>query len=151
MLAAAVVYGTSNVFAEDDNLYPQTMVQKIAERFGLDENDVEAVFDEMHAEHHAELQMRFEERLDKAVEDGLITEEQKQLILDKHEELQAERQANMESFRNLTPEERQEKMAAQKAELDNWAQENGIDLELLVGPGMMHGPAGMGHHFKGEF
>jgi hypothetical protein len=146
LIAAAImtgiVAGTGYVYAEDEN--PQnTLVQKIAQRFGLNEAEVEAVFDEDRSERQAEMQARFADRLIQAVSDGEITEAQKQLILDKHEEMQTERETEREQFRNMTAEERRSQMQVHRQELETWAETNGIDMENLFGFG---GPKGGGMH-----
>jgi hypothetical protein len=85
----------------------------------------------------------FEERLTQAVADGKITEEQKEKILDKHEEMQAK----MESLKDLEPEERKAQMQTLHEELKKWAEENNIDfpffgMKLGFGRGFK-----MGYHF----
>jgi hypothetical protein len=112
---------TSRVFAQDTNS-PQTIVQKIADKFGLKTSDVQAVFDQNRTDRRAEMETKFEEQLTAAVKDGKLTEEQKQLILAKRKELQNSRQ-----------------------DFKNWATQNGIDIKYLMGGfGMRggHGPGG---------
>src|SRR3989344_2094674 len=72
--------------AQENTNYP-SIVQKLAERFNLNEADVEAVFDEERQDHYADMQARFGERLDDLVSEGKITSEQKQAIISKHEEI----------------------------------------------------------------
>jgi hypothetical protein len=127
-----LISATAFVQANSEGSYPP-IIQKLVERFGLNEEEVKAVFDEVREEHRAEMQSRFGERFNEAVESGDLTEEQKQLILAKHEELRAEREANRESFQNMTWEERREVMEAQRAELESWAEENGVDPKYLFG------------------
>lgn len=124
-----------------------SLVQKIADRFGLNEAEVQTVFDENRAEHQAKMEAerekkqaeiisRLEERLDEAVSNGEITEEQKALILAKQEELTSNRQAQMESTKDLTNEERRQIMETAREALQTWAQENNIDIKyLMLGPG----------------
>ncbi len=118
--------GISRVSAEEMTSYPP-VVQKLAERFGLNVEEVEAVFEEERANHHAEMLTNFEDRLSEAVTNGKITEAQKQAILDKHEEMQAK----MDEFRDLTGQERKAKMDAWHTELRAWAQSQSIDLPFM--------------------
>ena len=75
-----------------------------------------------------------------------ITEEQKQLILQKREEMHDAREAKRESNASLTPEERKSQMEAKKTELEKWAKENGIDMQYLMLGGRGHGGfKGMGN------
>ncbi|OGM23937.1 hypothetical protein A2715_02045 [Candidatus Woesebacteria bacterium RIFCSPHIGHO2_01_FULL_39_32] len=122
--------------AQDSDDYP-SIVQKIAEKFNLNEADVQAVFVEDREEHYAEMQARWSERLDDLVNDGKITAEQKQVILDKHEEMHNK----MEEWKDLNVEERHEKMHALHDEFKTWAEGPGIDLPLLgpFGRGFMRG------------
>jgi len=138
------VFGLDKVKADEDGIYPP-IVQKLVERFNLNTEEVKQVFDEERSERQQQMQVRFEERLNQTVSEGKITEEQKQLILAKHEELQAEREAEQESFKNMTQEERREGMEAKQNELKSWAEQNGIGLEYLFGGFGMHGkgPGGM--------
>ena len=132
-LLSLVAYGTTRAYAGSQwGGYPP-IIEKLVERFGLNEEDVKAVFDETREEHKAQMQSRLEERLDEAVASGDITADQKQLILAKHEELKAEREANKESFQDMIPEQRREVKEAKKAELESWAEQNGIDLQDFFG------------------
>ncbi|KKQ42035.1 MAG: hypothetical protein US60_C0025G0005 [Microgenomates group bacterium GW2011_GWC1_37_8] len=123
----------SYVSAQDSGNYP-SIVAKIAEKFNLNEADVQAVFDEEREAHYADMQARWSERLDDLVNDGKITAEQKQAILDKHEEMQNK----MEELRDLEPKARREKMQTMHEEFKAWAEGEGIDLPLI-------GPVGSGH------
>lgn len=129
---------SSYISAQDSNYYPP-IVQKIAEKFNLNVEDVQDVFDEERNDHHAEMQALWSERLDDLVNEGNITAEQKQAILDKHEELEDK----MESLKDLNWDERQEKMKEIREEFKNWASSQNIVLPLL-------GPfgKGMGHHWE---
>lgn len=71
------------------------------------------------------MEARYEERLNQAVKDGKLTEEQKTKILAKHKELmkeiEADREANKgkrEDFQNKTEAERKALMEQRKAEMD---------------------------------
>ena len=142
-LLGLVAFSTTRVYAGNQWGDHATIIEKLVERFGLNEEDVKAVFDETKEEHQAQMQVRFEEKLNKAIESGDLTEVQKQAIMAKHEELKVEQEASRESFQEMTREERKEAMEAKKAGLESWAEENGIDLKDFFG-----GPKlGRGHRF----
>lgn len=122
---------TDAVFVKENAM--SDLVQKIATKFNLNESEVKAVFDEAHEERHAKMQAQYEAKLSEAVKVGKLTEAQKQLVLQKHAELQASRESRMEEMHNKTPEEMKETMKAEKAELEAWAKENGIDMQYLMG------------------
>jgi molecular chaperone DnaK (HSP70) len=123
LLTGALAVGAIGVtkVSAANTTYPP-IVQKIAEKFGLNKDDVMSVFEEVHADRHANMMTIFETKLDQAVKDGKITEDQKQKILDKQEEIQAK----MDEWKNLNPDERKAKMKAYRDELQKWAQDNGI-------------------------
>ena len=110
-----------------------TLIERIIEKFGLKKDDVQKVVDEFRTEKQAEMKKLQEERLNEAVTNGTITEEQKQLILKKHEEMQAEREKNKETWQNMTQEERKAEHEKRQAEMKAWADENGIDLNQFFG------------------
>ncbi len=101
-----------------------TLLQRIAEKFGLNQDDVDQVVADYQTERRQEMQSAYEDRLTAAVENGQITAEQKQLILEKHNQLQQEYDS-----------ENQQRQQHQE-ELQAWADENGIDVSYLgVGGG----------------
>lgn len=141
-IAALVVYGATQTYAQDEPSYP-TIIERLAERFGLNEDEVSGVFEEVREEKMAEANARFVERLDQMIESGELTEVQKQAILTKHEEMQQEHWQEKAQWQNMTDEERRAAIKARHEELGAWAQENGIDLELFFGG------RGSGHHHFG--
>jgi AraC-like DNA-binding protein len=92
----------------------QTIVQKLAQKFGLKESDVQSVFDQARTERVANMQKKLDDRLSQDVKDGKINEAQKQLIIAKLQELKTQRQENQQS-------------------LKDWASQNGIDIKYLFG------------------
>src|SRR3989344_5428928 len=97
-----VVYASENVSAYgDQGAMHGTLIQKLVERFGLNEADVQSVFDEVQNDHHQQMQTRFEERLTEEVQNGSITQDQKQMILQKRDDLQKQREADNDSFQNM--------------------------------------------------
>lgn len=115
VITAGGYFGVSAVKA--DNFSPHTEIaQKIAEQFNLNEADVQAVFDAVHEERQQEMQesasRRSEEKLNKAVEDGVLTQEQKDALMQKMQEHSGERQQNRE-------------------EMQTWFEEQGIDETKL--------------------
>lgn len=135
-LAMVTVFGIKNIGAMGNGYSP--MAEKIANRFGLNKDEVEAVFEEERTQRQEEMRTRQEERLTKAVSDGKITEEQKQAIVTKRAELQENRQ----QMTNLSDEERVQRMEEHRQEMETWAEENGIDMSLFMGLGK--GPGGRG-------
>lgn len=160
LAAIAIVIASSSVTAKayaqaapngGDRM--QSLVQKLASRFGLKTSDVQAVFDQDRTDRRAAMQANYEARLTRLVKDGKITEAQKTLILAKHQELAAKRQSEMQAMQGKTAEERRALMQsrktvreAERTEIEAWAKANGIDVTYVMGfGGMGHGPRdGMG-------
>lgn len=140
ILTGLGVFGITRVSAQDSSNYP-SIIQKLAQKFGLKEEDVQAVFNQDKEERHTQMQARFEEQLAQAVTDGKITETQKQLILEKHKELEANRQPWI-GMKDKTHEERRAARDAERQELESWAKQNGIDLDYLGGFGHRMGMRG---------
>lgn len=139
-----------SVSAEELNNYPP-MVQRLAERFGLNADEVQEEFDTMHQERMQEREAQHNAQLDQLVEDGVLTQEQRDELEAMHEEFQA----SHENMQSMTMEERHAAMEEHRAEMDAWAEENNVDLLLIrpegrgMGPGGMHHGGGM-HGFGGD-
>lgn len=103
--------------------YPD-IIKNLAAKFNADPAEVEQVFEDTHDQ-------MISSRLDKAVADGRITAEQKTLILNKMDEVQAK----MEEINNqeMTATERRDALESLHDELRDWADENDIPLMFLMG------------------
>jgi hypothetical protein len=106
---------TRPVLAQTNEEGPaHSLAQKIAEKFGLNKDEVMTVVNdhhkEMNTQRQAEMKAKMGERLTQIVTDGKITEAQKQLILAKQSELQSAREAEMQSLKDKTPDERKAAM-----------------------------------------
>lgn len=109
-----------------------SLVETIAGRLQMKPDDVRAVFEEMKVEREAEQKKHLDEQLSALVTKGELTEAQKQAVLAKHAELAGKHQEMM----NKTPEERRALMKTHHKELEAWAKEQGISLEVLKGIGI---------------
>lgn len=119
------------------------LVDKIASTFNVNKADVQKVFDENHSEMEAKRKAGTSDRLQKLVDAGTITAEQKTAIEAKLMELHANHEATRDSMKDLSKDERKAKMQQQRTELENWAKENNLDLSKLRGI-FMGGPEGHG-------
>ncbi len=142
LTVAFIVVGTTSTYAYGfGGVDMTTLVERIATKFGLKTSEVQSVFDGHRAERQREMQDRFSERLDEMVSAGKITKEQKALIIAKHTELQSQRGKDIDTWRDLTPQERRAQMQKRRDELEAWAKEHGIDVSsvFLFGRGMGRG------------
>ena len=150
VLLAGIGYGTGQVSAQNMGLnHHQDLISKLAEKLGVSEAQVQSVFEEIHQERHTLMEQQFNNRLEKLVANGTITSAQKQAILDKHAQIQAVRQSEIESWQNLSPEERRAQMDAKRDELETWAEENSINLDGVFNGLGFHNGKGLGfsrHH-----
>mgnify|MGYP001410878772 CR=1 FL=1 len=101
---------------ENENNFPP-MIKDLIDRFNLDEDEVEEYMQEQHKQKQVEMTEKRENLLDQSIEDGKITEEQKDLLISKLDEQRFKREQEHEEFKL-------------------WAKENGIDLsQLRLRPG----------------
>ena len=132
----------------------ETLAQRIATKFNLNKDEVKAEIDAQHEEnkaaHEAEMKTKREEHLQKLVDAGKITAEQKTALEAKFDE----QKTKMEELRNngKTREENKDAAKAIKDEFKTWAEGQGINLDDIRpegkdghGPrgGKMHGDKGM--------
>lgn len=137
VVAGALIFGvpqTANAQSPGEEI--QSLIQKIATKFGLKQADVQQVFDEHRTEMQTKRESNYEARLTQLVKEGKITDAQKQLIVAKHKELESKREANRNSMKNMTPEQRKTAMNAEKTEIETWAKQNNIDVKYLFGGDM---------------
>ncbi len=129
------VLGSGQVFAQESTTQNpvNSLVQKIADKFGLNKVDVQAVFTEHKSEMNTKHSALQKDRLSELVSERKITEAQKTLIINKQKELAEKRATNKGSLKDLGREEIRSKMEAEHAELEKWAKDNGIDLKYLMG------------------
>lgn len=104
-----------------------SLVERVASKFNLDKGEVGAVFEEHRAERQAEHHQSLEDRLNRAVKDGKLTEEQKTKILAKLEELKAARQ----EWRENPSQEHSKDIRELHSSLKKWAKENNVPVHYL--------------------
>lgn len=128
-LIAGSLYGVNEVgaFGFRSSSEPNTFFSQLAQKLGVEETVVETAMDEIRDERHQEVQNSAEERLNAAVASGALTQEQKNLILQKRAELHTEFTAV------------REQRESHQAELKAWAEENDIDARYLYGFGPGNG------------
>lgn len=146
LIAGIILIGGSFILVDkamaENNRPHDSIVQRLVERFGLNQDEVESVFEQEHQERQQQMTALREEKLNQAMTAGVITAEQKQALLDKQNQWREENQGQ-------EPGERQN----HQQEMQTWMAENGIDHEALseymggFGPG---GPKGRPVGHRGE-
>ncbi|MFZ5437997.1 MAG: hypothetical protein ACOZAK_03010 [Patescibacteria group bacterium] len=133
-VAGGLVYTTTQVQAfAFGNGSQQNMVAYLAKKLGKSEAEVQTAFNSLREEHRQQAETSFANRLTEAVQNGEITEEQKQLLLTKHEELRAQ-------F-----DQAKQQRETHRQELQAWSEANGIDMSFLAEMGFGRGESrGMG-------
>jgi polyhydroxyalkanoate synthesis regulator phasin len=115
--------------ATNSNSTGTSIVDKIATKFNLNKDEVQAVFDEEHKEHRAEMQQDRADRLAESVKDGKLTQEQADYITAAFKEIES-------LMGNARPGEQSdgthEQIKAKMDALHTWAKENDVDLPDLV-------------------
>jgi uncharacterized membrane protein YhiD involved in acid resistance len=142
LIGAGTFAGVASAQATNSVQGNDSLVDKITQKFNLNKDDVQKVFDENKADRQAERQQHIEDRLNQAVKDGKITEAQKAAILDKMQEMQT----YLDSIKDKTADEKRGLMKTKMDELKKWADDNGLSqyLPMMVGRG--HHGMGMGMH-----
>lgn len=151
-LGVAGIAGTSLVSAETASTGSDSLANKIAQKFNLNKDEVQAVFDEDRQAKEAERSAKIEKELSDAVSNGKLTSEQKDKILAKAKELKSQRDTERDSMKNKTEAERRTAMETKRTELEQWAKDNNIPTDYLKyvmghgghGPGGPGGPGGFG-------
>ena len=119
-LTVLLIGGASmSAFAQGNNS-DGSLVDKVASKFNLNKQDVQAVFDEERQAHQQEQKDNKSADLQSKVDDGTITADQKAAIEKKLEEMHASREQS-------------------KTALEDWAKQNNIDVKYV----MMGGRGGM--------
>jgi hypothetical protein len=114
------------------------LAARLATKFNLNKDEVSAEIksyhDEKHGEREANIKAEISANLQKKVDDGSITAEQKTAIEAKLEEIrlarEAEREANKESDTKPSRDEMEAKRDQYKSEMDAWLKEQGINIDL---------------------
>ena len=126
-----VVPSVAQVYASDNtNTQTQSILSRIMSRFNLNKDDVQDLVTQHRVERQSLNQDRMTKRLDDAVKAGVITEAQKQAILEKTNAFRNE--VRNTDVLSMNPQERRAKMQAHREEMRKWAEENGIDVDSLL-------------------
>ena len=105
----------------------QERITELSERFNLDESEVQAYFEEKREERKAEREERRAEFVAGLVESGTLTQEQADELTVLKDSLREDVQALKEA--DGDKEEIKALMEEMKAEVEAWANEQGIDLD----------------------
>lgn len=145
----APVYAASNATITSQNFF-QGLVQFIAQKFHLDQGQVQSAVNDYHAQRKQQLQQKLQEKenthLDTLISQGKITALEKQQILDEQHKLQSE--YNPANFKNLTPDQRKQQFEKEQAEIQSWSKDTGIAIKYLkLGVGRL-GYTRMFHHLN---
>lgn len=145
-LGAGVAHAATS--SEENDGPMSSLVGAIATKFNLDKSEVQQVFDEQRETIEKEREEKVQTELKKLVTDGTLTQAQADAITAKRTELEKEREANKDSMKDLSRDERKAKMEERKTALEAWAKEQGISTDYLhyvMGHGRGgHGGPGMG-------
>jgi hypothetical protein len=155
---------TPGVYAQTPGTNPhlnffQELVQFISQKFGLDKTQVQTAITDFKANRKVaitprptltpdQLAKRDKSRLDELVKDGKITTNQESLIISEIAAIRSK--YNLDTMKNLTPDERKTQMTARRDEIVTWAKSQGIDSSYIMGGGFGEGGRGMGMRDKGK-
>lgn len=143
--------GISSVFAkENTNAPPQrfeNLIQALADKFGVSTSDVQAVFDEQRQTEQEARSAEAADRLAQAVSSGELTQAQADALTAHQEEMRTFR----DTLKDMTREERDAAIKAQRESNKTWASDNDIPASFFGqqrgnhrGPGRHERNPGMG-------
>lgn len=145
-LATATLIGVGSVGAvsaatDNSTNGASSIVDKLASKFNLNKDEVQAVFDEERKQHQAEHQAEQKQHLAQAVTDGTLTQAQADYIT----KAQAEIKSLMGDGRpDQLDEAARQQIRDKMAALRTWADDNNVDMRYVMGGGRGHGPGGPG-------
>lgn len=143
-VAAGSFAGVSAVNAHGGNgEVRQELIDRIAEDTGADPATVEASFEAIREERRAEREAARAEYLDSLVADGTLTQEQRDALEAKKDEMKAAKEALKDQ--DLSHEEIRAMMQEARDEFKAWAEKQGINLEDIK-PERGEGFGRHGHH-----
>lgn len=147
-LTGATVFGIAKVNAQSTTQPYQGLVQAIAQKFNLNQSQVQSVVDQyreqLQASRQQQRQDKLKTKLNTLVQQGKITAAQEQSILAEFVKLQGE--YNPANIQNLTRAQRQQEFQKRQQELQSWASSQGIYLSLIRSLGNEAKMGGMMHH-----
>lgn len=111
---------------DSDNDYP-AIVEQLAEKLNLEPEEVFEAFEDIHEERKEEFEKSFGHKLDRAIEEEYITEEQKDALIAKKEEVSEQ----LQQIKDLPQDEREEALKDIADDLKEWAEENDIEFKHL--------------------
>lgn len=154
VIGSGILLSTKPAKAEGSFAPMSGFVEALVSKFGLNQTEVQTFVDNYRQQRQTEMQTLARDRentyLSGLVSEGKITEDQKQAILQKHEELRS--QFSRDGISGLTPVERRQKMDEKRSELTSWAQSQGIDTSYLMlgfGGREIHSRSGLGRFDEG--
>lgn len=113
--------------ASNSSTYPP-IVQKLADTFHLNPADVNKVFQDQKQMNQQQRQQKLNDYLETQVKAGKITEDQKNKMITKLEDLHSQ-------LKNDTKGQRHQDMQNLRSQLEQWAKDNGINnIEDLLPP-----------------
>jgi len=121
---AGLVSAATNTSSSQDT----SLVDQIASKFHLNKSDVQAVFDQNHAQKQAEREQAEQDRLNQAVKDGTLTQVQADHIKQVHDQIK--QIIGNTSPRDLSQDQKQQ-IKTLRQDLRQWAQQNNVNLGLL--------------------
>ena len=151
VLAVSLLGSTLSVYAADNNqpnTRMQTFMSALAARFNLNLTDVQNFFKEQRVSWHLEMDenvtAKLTDRVNKAVTEGKLTQDQATKIIAKINELVTFKA----SLQGKTKTEIRAAVQAKITELQKWAKDNNIPTNYFKAFIKVHGMMGIGHFIE---
>lgn len=132
ILATGATLWSTGIAKALNNETGNAMAQQLADKLGVDQSKVTDAMGEIRDEHQTQMQEKMKEKFNQAVEDGVITEAQKEAILAKQSEMQQQREKERQEY---------QQWLADNSIDESKLQDYGIGMGMGMGGGMRgHGP-----------
>lgn len=145
----AIAIGTVSAATATGNNPMTNLVNAIAQKFNLNPSDVQQVFNDQKAQMQTQMQQKSTDRINQAVTDGKLTQDQANKILAKETELKSQQASFQASLQGKSKADIQAAMKAQMDSLKQWATDNNIPMQYLRFGGFEGFRFGRGHRGLG--
>ena len=147
-IGASAIFGTGAVFAQSTNTPLSGLAQMIAQKFNIDQNQVQSVLDQYSSQKKAnrlqKMQQGEDQRLSNLVSQGKITSDQKTAIENELKNLKAKYFSN---FQGQTADQRKQAVQNFRTDFQAWLRSQNIDPSIFK-PGFMMREKRMGRLSK---
>jgi len=128
------VYGTSLASIKTNGDSRIEMMDMLAQKFNLDESEIEDFMEkyreDSREDKQTKMKIKLKKKLQNQVKKGNLSYNQKNLILEKREEMEKKINQDLKNW-SKDRKKRREQIEEYREEMRKWAEENNIEFDLL--------------------